>query len=262
MLATIGRVLQPYPRLFRTMRFVYRTFDRTVQPWRSYREDKLIRDFNRLYYDGRHGEAESWERVQWLGVTTQKCPLDLWNYQDILFRTRPEVIVEAGVKSGGSTLFLAGVCDQIGHGKILGVDITLERVDAAVREHQRVELFEGSPTAEEIVTIIHERCHGRKTMVILDSDHRAEHVRKELESYAPLVSPGCYLICEDTNINGHPVYSGFGPGPFEALQEFLAENDGWTVDRSVSGCWSRSIPLAIFAAMVEAHLTGDYCSHG
>jgi cephalosporin hydroxylase len=70
-------------------------------------------------------------------------------------------------------------------------------------------------------------------MVILDSDHRAGHVYDELIAYSPLVQLGDYLIVEDTNLNGHPVYADFGPGPTEAVDKFLAEHDSFCVD---TGC--------------------------
>jgi cephalosporin hydroxylase len=64
----------------------------------------------------------------------------------------------------------------------------------------------------------------------LNSDHSEAHVATELRLYGPLVSRSCYLVCEDTNVNGHPAYHEFGPGPYEAVQRFLAEQEGWLVD--------------------------------
>jgi cephalosporin hydroxylase len=72
---------------------------------------------------------------------------------------------------------------------------------------------------------------GKPTMVVLDSDHSAAHVLAELRAYAPLVTPGCYLIVEDGNVNGHPVEPSFGPGPWEATKQFLAESNVFDVDR-------------------------------
>jgi cephalosporin hydroxylase len=203
-----------------------------VKRWyHAWKERGLIRKFNRLYYHGRHGHTRPFRQVQWLGVPTLKCPLDLWVFQEILFRTRPEIIVETGVKFGGSSLYMASICDLLGVGEIVACDVTLDLVGEQVRRHARITLLEGSSIAPEVSREIQRRCEGRRTMVVLDSDHRAPHVAEELRLYAPLVSPGCYLICEDTCVNGHPVSRSYGPGPYEAVQEFLHGNRQFRVDR-------------------------------
>lgn len=69
-------------------------------------------------------------------------------------------------------------------------------------------------------------------MVNLDSDHSADHVFKELVAYAPFVTPGSYLVCEDTNVNGHQVHKKHGPDPTEALHRFLPDHQEFEVDRT------------------------------
>src|SRR5262249_38169490 len=104
---------------------------------------KLIREFNILYYHGVDNRP-LYLTTSWLGVPTLKCPLDTWIYQEILHRTRPEVIVELGVYYGGSTLFLASICDLLQSGTILACDIDLSKVYPEVRRHPRIRFFEGN----------------------------------------------------------------------------------------------------------------------
>ncbi|MGH9675017.1 MAG: CmcI family methyltransferase [Bryobacteraceae bacterium] len=91
----------------------------------------------------------------------------------------------------------------------------------------------GSSTSSEIVARIRQSIKsGEKVIVFLDSDHRAPHVAEEIRLYAPLVTPGSYLIVEDTQFNGHPVLPKFGPGPREAVDGFLGSNRDLEPDRS------------------------------
>jgi cephalosporin hydroxylase len=189
---------------------------------------QTIDNFHELYYAG--SNKPLFMTTSWMGVLAHKCPLDLWIYQEILVRTRPEVIIETGVAYGGSTLYLANVCDMLGQGSVIGVDIAFDRLAPEVRSHPRIKLFEGSSTDPLITEEIARICAGRRTMVVLDSDHSMNHVLKELEIYSPLVTAGCYLIVEDTNVNGHPVFKSFGPGPMEASKEFLKTHPQWKID--------------------------------
>jgi cephalosporin hydroxylase len=189
--------------------------------------DQMVLWFHRLYYTS---GAQTWSNTRWLGVSTQKCPLDLWVYQEILYELRPAIVVECGTAFGGSTLFLASIFDMLGTGEIVSIDVE----DYPDRpEHDRVRYVKGSSTSPETLAYVRELVARREpVLVILDSDHRMEHVLEELRLYAPLVSEGSYLIVEDTNINGHPVLPEFGPGPMEAVERFIGEHPEFVVDRS------------------------------
>lgn len=187
----------------------------------------LVDEFHKLFY---RSLEQTWNHTFWLGVPTLKCPLDLWVFQEILFETKPDWIIEAGTFKGGSALFMANVLDAIGHGGILTIDIEDFKGKPV---HERITYLIGSSTSEEIVKQVRERIgKDDKVMVVLDSDHKAEHVLNELKLYGPLVSKGLYLVVEDTNVNGHPVVPRFGPGPMEALESFLKENDSFQIDES------------------------------
>jgi cephalosporin hydroxylase len=98
-------------------------------------------------------------------------------------------------------------------------------------EHPRIKYVVGSCIDEAVIAQVREAVGSRRALVILDSHHETEHVYKELIGYSPFVQTDDYLIVEDTNINGHPVYLEYGPGPMEALDRFLSENDEFVIDR-------------------------------
>jgi len=199
-----------------------------LAPAEGWRDD-VADGFHRCYYET--GEAGgTWKDTTFLGVSTWKVPLDLWVYQELLWELRPGLIVETGTAHGGSALYLATLCETIGTGEVVSVDIG-EWPDRPV--HPRLTYVVASSTDREVVAQVAERAKGAGTvLVVLDSDHSRDHVLAELRAYAPLVTPGSYLVVEDTNINGHPVYEAFGPGPMEAVQDFLKERDDFEVDRS------------------------------
>lgn len=189
-------------------------------------ESDIVDEFHKLYYESQN----TWRNTFWLGVPAQKCPLDLWIYQEIIFEVRPDVIIECGTFAGGSALFLASVCDAVKRGTIITIDVEARE---GRPKHKRIKYLLGSSTSQEIVAKVRSYIKNRHpVMVILDSDHSKDHVLNELRIYNRFVTRGSYLIVEDTNINGHPVFAEFGPGPMEAVQEFLSENKAFVVDRS------------------------------
>jgi cephalosporin hydroxylase len=196
---------------------------------RGNNRQSIIESFHELYYS----EAElggTWKNTYWLGTPTEKCPLDLWVYQEILHEVRPDIVVETGTRWGGSALFMASVCDLLGRGRIITIDID---VPGERPQHDRVTYLHGSSISNHIVATVHSEVEATaKVMIALDSDHTMEHVLAEMRAYAALVSAGSYMVVEDTNINGNPVLPGWGPGPWEAVKRFLKESDEFVIDES------------------------------
>lgn len=192
------------------------------------RRKGTITDFHRLYYDA-HLLGGTWFDTYWLGTRVQKCPLDLWIYQEMIVALKPELIVETGTAQGGSALFLATMCDAIGHGEVLTVDIVDEAQQVS---HPRLQKLIGSSVQPAIIETVAGRVEATSghVLVILDSDHAREHVARELELYAGFVTVGSYLVVEDTNLNGHPVDFSHGPGPAEAVDAFIRSDSRFVVD--------------------------------
>lgn len=173
--------------------------------------------------------SDAWIRATWLGAQALKNPLDLWVYQEIVHETRPELIVETGTYRGGSALYLASLCDLMGHGEVVSIDVEPMRADYP--SHPRVTYLAGrSSTDPAVVEEVLARAAGRSILIILDSDHSQTHVEAELAAYASLVPVGCYLIVEDSNIGR--IRKDLMPGPLEAVESFLATTDEFEIDRA------------------------------
>ena len=181
--------------------------------------------FDVLYRDVLHLDKYAHLR----GTRIIKCPLDLWIYQELVFELEPDLIVETGTMDGGSALYFASLLDLLGTGEVVSVD----KVDRPGRpSHPRIDYVLGSSVDEDVLAEVRARAERARTVLVaLDSGHTADHVHAELHAYGPLVTPGSYMIVEDTNINGHPVEPTFGPGPMEAVHAFLGETTEFELDR-------------------------------
>lgn len=172
---------------------------------------------------------------KWFGVPTLQNPMDVWITQEILYEVRPDFIVEAGTFHGGSAALFATILDQINpNGRVISIDIEDRAAEAKKLPivQRKVDFLIGSSVDSRIVDDVKRRVGAGKVLVILDSLHTKEHVLAEMNAYSPIVSVGSYLIVQDTCLNGHPAMPDYGPGPWEAVQAFLAGNSGYVVDKS------------------------------
>lgn len=188
-------------------------------------QQDVINLFHHLYYNSR-----VWQNTYFLGHHILKCPLDLWIYQEMMVELKPDVIIETGTFHGASALYLASLCDIVGNGEIITIDIDFVPNRP---QHPRITHLLGSSTAPNIVEQVKSRITGKQTvLVILDSDHSKAHVDEEMRIYHEFVTTGSYLIVEDTIVNGHPVRPEFGPGPMESVEEFLKTNSHFVIDKN------------------------------
>ena len=166
----------------------------------------------------------------YFGILTQKNPLDFWVYQEILHETKPDFIVEIGTYYGGSTLALAHLCDNLGHGHVIGIDKYQGQIPDQVIRHPRITFIEGDACDSflEIRKLIPE---DARVMVIEDSSHTYDNTLSVLRTYSTLVKSGDYLIVEDSiPFRGEEEPDSY-PGPWRAIVSFLQEDDSFEVAR-------------------------------
>lgn len=181
----------------------------------------------------------------WLGVPIIQIPQDIVAMQEIIWRVRPDLIIETGIAHGGSIVFYASMMELLGcDGHVLGIDIDIRAHNRYVLENhpmrRRYTLLEAPSTSERALAEARRFAAARKTVLVcLDSNHTHEHVLNELRCYSPFVTPGSYLVVFDT------IVEHFDPGsypdrpwdkgnnPFTAVQAFLGETDRFEVDREI-----------------------------
>jgi cephalosporin hydroxylase len=227
-LEEVARALGVSPKLVAALpdlRFLFRprglgsVLDWTLRDWLTYH-------YHYVHQGYRYGHPDL--QQTWRGYRLLKNPLDCWVYQEIIARTKPDVLLELGVAFGGSAVFFADVMQLIGHGEVLGVDVSLERAQGVT--HPRVTFLEGSSVAPETVAEVHRRLAGKRVMVFCDSDHQKSHVLGELEAYHDLVGEGLYIIVEDSLADVMKWMPVPLDGPLPAIETFLATHPEFESD--------------------------------
>lgn len=180
----------------------------------------------------------------WLGRPIIQYPQDILAIQEIIWKVKPDIIIETGIAHGGSLILSASILEIIGKGKVVGVDIDIRKHNKEeIEKHvlkKRIKMINGSSIDKNIVKEIHKIVKNKKKiMVILDSNHTHEHVLKELELYSPLVTKNSYLVVFDTIIEDMPENSfsdrpwGKGNNPKTAVWEFLKNNNRFEIDKEI-----------------------------
>lgn len=180
----------------------------------------------------------------WMGAPIIQTPTDVMATQEVIWATKPDVIIETGVARGGSVLFMASLLELLGKGKVIGVDIDIRAHNRdTIETHpmsKRVTLIEGgSVDAGTLAKVRAEIPEGARVMAILDSDHSRDHVLAECRAYGAMVTPGCYLVVADT-IVAHLAEDSIarrrarvlepGNDPDAAAKAYLAEAADFEVD--------------------------------
>jgi cephalosporin hydroxylase len=152
--------------------------------------------------------------------------MDMWNYQEIIHEHNIQWIIETGTRHGGSGLFFADLLHaRNAAGNVISVDL-MPAVPADFPGHEKLDLLTGDSGSEEMANTIKDMLPQERgtLLMILDSDHSAKHVYRELNVLVTLLRKDDYLIVEDTIVNGHPVRPDHGPGPMEGMQQYVSEN--------------------------------------
>lgn len=185
----------------------------------------------------------------WMGIPIIQLPADIMATQEVIWKTKPDIIIETGVARGGSVLFMASILEMMGNGQVIGVDIDIRKHNReSIEAHpmsKRVTLIEGGSVDESILKQVRANIpDGARVMVVLDSDHSRDHVLEECRAYGPMVTKDCYMVVADTLVghldekeapqNRSQVWFK-GNDPLTALQDYMLESDRFEIDLEING---------------------------
>lgn len=190
--------------------------------------------------------------IDWLGVPVIQTPEDLILMQELIFKVRPDFIIETGIAHGGGLIFYASLMELLGKGRVIGIDIEIrEHNRKAIESHplfKRIKIIEGSSISADTILKIGSRIPIKsKVIVCLDSDHTKSHVLRELGLYKSLIDIGGYFVVFDT-ISSELAEHGIadkkyiGNSPKEAIYEFLRKDNSFVIDKSFNKLFVSSSP--------------------
>ncbi len=188
-----------------------------------------ISDAFHIHYE----QNRIWENTRWMGVPMFKLPFDAFIIQELIYRIKPDYVIETGTGKGGSAVFYASILELIGKGTVITIDIdpSFNRNNIQKNLKRRIIQITGDSVSHQVMTKVEAFAAGEECIVLLDSWHTYDHVLRELELYSPLVSVGDYLIAEDTHINNPVPWEYEDPGPMEAVKKFLSTRDDFIIDK-------------------------------
>ena len=181
---------------------------------------------------------------RWLGRPIIQFPQDMVAVQELIWKIKPDFIIESGIARGGSLIFYASILELLNHGKIIGIDIDIRKHNRIEIENhtlfKRINLIEGSSIDDSVIHKIKKIIKDKKKiMILLDSHHTEQHVLEELEKYSPFVRSGSYVVVFDTIIEDMKKHHSknrpwnHGNNPKTAVSKFLKKNKRFKIDKEI-----------------------------
>jgi len=205
-------------------------------------KDKKFQEKTRAWF------KDSWKyeyqyHFKWLGRPILQFPQDIIATQELIWKIKPDLIIETGIARGGSIIFSASILELIGKGEVIGIDIDIRTYNKReIEKHkmmERIKMIQGSSISKKVINQVYKIAKNKKKiMVFLDSNHSHKHVLEEMKAYSKLVKKGSYMIVFDTMIEDMPKDFfdrpwNVGNNPKTAVKEFLKINKRFKIDKKI-----------------------------
>jgi cephalosporin hydroxylase len=234
--------MKDYKKLTSLQEYVLTKKDKNIEELNKAAKEWVIASAkNKLVYE-----------IEWLGIPVIQTPEDLILMQELIFKIKPDILIETGIAHGGSLVYYASLFELIGNGKVIGIDIEIKEHNRKVLEVHpminRIEMIEGDSLAEENLAKIKNLIPpGATVLVALDSCHTRDHVYQELIKYSRFVTKDSYMVVFDTHtsdmVEGNAAPDFYKDnGPIEAIKLFLNKSDEFEIDKRYNKLYTSFSP--------------------